>query len=118
MTRRSLHGGSKEEKKGEIAIVKDIDKAYNVNEQKVKVRFEGAKQEDAIYVPKKFARYLKPEHVYEFFFEKEVFRGSSQSRFGGASMLRRTKAEPKECRNSGFGGSRMGGSSGGGFGGF
>lgn len=87
-------------KKGEdvIGTVKKIDKAPNDRENKVKVRFEGARSEDAIYVPKKYAKYLKPEHVYAFHLEDLPFRGGGQSRFSGAPMIRRTKMAPEELK--------------------
>lgn len=94
---------------GVIGTVKKIDAAPDIKEQRVKVKLEGGRSEDAIYVPRKFAKYLKPEHKYVFHLEETTFRGGGQARFSGATMIRRTKQEPLEIKENGFGGSSKGG---------
>lgn len=105
-SRRSLTGGGGEPQ-GEkmVATVKGVIKAPNSSEQKVKIRQDNSRVEDAIYVPKKFVKNLKPEHKYEFHLEETTFRGGSQSRLSGSGMLRRTKVEPTQVKAGGFRGS-------------
>jgi len=112
-TTRSLAGGrGKPKGDGVVATVKTIDKAPDRNEQKVKVKKDGGRKEDYIYVPRKYAKYLKPEHKYQFHLEDSPFRGGGQSRFSGAEMIQRTRYEPIEITETGFGGGSMGGGTG------
>ncbi len=111
--RRSLTGGGGEPRgDGIIAVVKDIDKSNKGSEKKVKIKEDGARGQDAIFVPKKYAKDLKPEHKYEFHLEADTFRGGGGNSFSGAAMIRRTNVAPTEIRNGGLSG---GGSSGNGF---
>ncbi|GEM_PF-3545987 len=100
--------------KGEdiIAVVKKIDNGPNRKEQKVTVKADGARKEDAIYVPRRYSNQLKPEHKYSFHLEETSFRGGGQARFSGSAMIRRTRQEPEEVTETGFGGHSKGGGNG------
>lgn len=92
-----------------VAKVKRIDTSPDSKYMRVRVRQDGARWEDSIYVPRKFANNMKPERKYQFHLEEVAYRGSGQSRLTGVSMSRRTRSEPLEVTSSGFGGKSKGG---------
>lgn len=107
--RRTLtSGGGTEKGSGMVGVVKKVDRAPNGAEQRVKVKTESS-AEASIYVPKKYARDLKPEHKYEFHLVDEPFRGGGQRTFSGVEMSHRTKVQPAEVKTSNMGGSSTGG---------
>lgn len=102
-SRKSLYDKGPEKGEGLVGTVTGVERAPNASEQKVKVKFKGRSQEDAVYVPKKYTRNLKPEHTYEFHLDEVTFRGGEGMRLAGAAMIRRTQLEPTEVKSSGIG---------------
>ncbi|MCB9990785.1 MAG: hypothetical protein H6867_05330 [Rhodospirillales bacterium] len=102
--RRTLTGGGAPKKgDGVVGVVKQIDNSPKSSEKRVKVKMED-NSNASIYVPKKFAKDLKPEHSYEFHLDEPAFRGGGQQRrFSSTEMARRTDVAPTEVRQSRLG---------------